>query len=96
MKNKVEIWRFLEIFLPESVTQVVIFMILLSNFKRTVLHDYLELEAEISTAKQSDIIFSLFVFGWTLHPLDRHVYRRIAVPPTQYSNDGLVGLYELP
>ena len=71
-------------------------MILLSNFKCIVLHDYLELEAEISTAKQSDIIFSLFIFGWTLRPLDRHRYRGIAVPPTQYANDELFDLYELP
>ena len=89
-ENKANIWRFLE---SKSVThhfrdsQIVIFMILLCNFKRIVLFNYLELEAEISTAKQSDIVFSLFVFGWTLRPLDRYGYRGIAVPPTQCPND---------
>ena len=68
-ENQAQIWRFLE---SKSVThhfrdsQIVIFMILLCNFKRIVLCDYLELEAEISTAKRLDIIFSLLIFEWTL------------------------------
>ena len=53
-------------FVPESVTQTLVFMILLCNLKYIVLHDYLELEAEISTAKRSRIIFLLLIFGWPL------------------------------
>ena len=36
-------------------------MILLCNFKYMVLHNYLELEAEISTANRSDIIFHVCI-----------------------------------
>ena len=33
------------------------------NFKRAVLRDYLELEAEISTANRPDIIFNFSILG---------------------------------
>ena len=58
--------RDLEVFAPESVTQTLIFMILLYNFKCIVLHDYLELEGEIPTAKRSYIIFPfLYLTGYS-------------------------------